>query len=289
MKPRPLTATALAGSSRGDDRTLARLRDAMFGAIDPITPPSGRDVALRDRLIGRVRDSIEANRVFVTVRGIDGAWAQSARGVRHKTLHAGEASRSHLIELDAGAVLAPRVLSTAEEWLILDGELEVDAGTGVVTRLPAGAYHRLAAGHPLGRATARRPVRLYRRIVDADHPALPAAEAAWAPAPGSAALTVMPGDDGWMPFADGVTIKPLAGSPDAISILARFEPGASVPGHGHGIDEECVMLDGELFLGDVLLRQAEFQLAPAGTTHEPLVSDVGCVLFFHGAIDPSLR
>lgn len=40
------------------------------------------------------------------------------------------------------------------------------------------------------------------------------------------------------------------------------------------------MVEGELFLGDVMLREEEFQFAPAGSEHGELFSDVGCLLFF---------
>jgi anti-sigma factor ChrR (cupin superfamily) len=72
-------------------------------------------------------------------------------------------------------------------------------------------------------------------------------------------------------------------------MLARFEPGARIATHGHGLNEDCVMIDGDLFLGDVLLRKGDYQLAPAGTEHQSLVSDHGATLFFHGAIDTRLH
>jgi len=44
-----------------------------------------------------------------------------------------------------------------------------------------------------------------------------------------------------------------------------------------------------MFLGDILLLEGEYQWAPAGTNHEMLHSDVGCMVFIHGAVDPALR
>ena len=50
-------------------------------------------------------------------------------------------------------------------------------------------------------------------------------------------------------------------------------------------DEECMMLQGEVFLGDILLRAGEYQLAPAGSLHGDVYSDVGATLFVRGARD----
>lgn len=45
------------------------------------------------------------------------------------------------------------------------------------------------------------------------------------------------------------------------------------------------MVEGDLFLGDLLLREGEFQFAPQGSQHGDLFADSPCLLFFHGAVD----
>lgn len=42
------------------------------------------------------------------------------------------------------------------------------------------------------------------------------------------------------------------------------------------------MVQGELFLDDVLLREGDYQLAPAGTGHRVTEIDTGVVIFAHG-------
>ena len=64
---------------------------------------------------------------------------------------------------------------------------------------------------------------------------------------------------------------------DVVSMLVRFDAGASVPDHHHAIEEDSLVIDGEMFLGDLLLRQGDFQLAPAGGGHWGETSDVGCL------------
>jgi hypothetical protein len=49
------------------------------------------------------------------------------------------------------------------------------------------------------------------------------------------------------------------------------------------------MLRGDLFLDDVLLRALDWQLAPAGSEHQSVSTDVGGLLFAHGDIDLQLK
>lgn len=95
------------------------------------------------------------------------------------------------------------------------------------------------------------------------------------------------GSEGWQPLRPGVAVRLLHADGGAASLFARFDAGARVPSHPHGIDEECLMLEGDLFLGDLLLPVGGFQSALAGSHHGDLVADAPCLLFFHGAIDPA--
>jgi quercetin dioxygenase-like cupin family protein len=78
---------------------------------------------------------------------------------------------------------------------------------------------------------------------------------------------------------------PLWGHPDCTSMLVRFAPGAGVPDHQHAVHEDCLMLEGEMFLGDILLRPGDYQLAPAGSGHLATETDTGVVIYAHGDLD----
>ncbi|MBL0392596.1 cupin domain-containing protein [Ramlibacter monticola] len=69
------------------------------------------------------------------------------------------------------------------------------------------------------------------------------------------------------------------------AMLYYARPGASVPMHTHGHDEECLMVQGELFLDDMLLQEGDYQLAPAGTGHRITETDTGVVIYAHGDLD----
>lgn len=238
--------------------------------------------ASRDRLMRRIHDSLARHATFATCRARDGLWLPLAPGVRAKTLHAGGGIHARLFAFDPGAALPP-IGPMAAEWLLLGGELHADGN---------GAWR--AGDWRLGRQdfALRTPVGalLFARACLAEPAAgLPPAEAAWWPPAGAAAQECRAAEGPWLPFAPGIALRPFRAEGDVMSMLARFEPDARIPAHRHGLDEHCVMLEGDLFLGDVLLRRHDYQLAPAGSEHGELHSDVGCLLYFHGAVDPALR
>lgn len=45
------------------------------------------------------------------------------------------------------------------------------------------------------------------------------------------------------------------------------------------------MIEGEAFIDDVLLREGEYQLAPAGTCHGGVSSDTGGLIYAHGDVE----
>jgi quercetin dioxygenase-like cupin family protein len=90
---------------------------------------------------------------------------------------------------------------------------------------------------------------------------------------------------GWPEFAPGIRRRVLWTDAGQAALLYRADPGAAVPGHGHGHDEECLMVQGELFLDDVLLQQGDYQLAPAGTGHRITETDTGVIIYAHGDLD----
>ena len=212
------------------------------------------------RLRGRLQAQRQAQAALQTLQRPRSRPAQQAEGQRWWLL--GE--RSRLVELAAGAAL--RLEPGTHELLLLDGRLVAD-GQPV-------ALHDYLIGQ--GAVQAREPSRFYLRHHAPQDP-FQCAEG-W--------QRVRPGESAWQPLREGVDICPLHQQSGAVSMLARFAAGGRVPAHAHGIDEQCLMVEGELFLGDLLLREGGFQHAPPGSAHGELMADRPCLLFFHGAIDP---
>jgi len=97
-------------------------------------------------------------------------------------------------------------------------------------------------------------------------------------------LTVPAADDRWQPFAPGVDIKVLHEQDGVMSYLLRLAPGAVLPAHRHPMDEECVVLEGAVSIGDGLVVTAGgFHLAHGGTLHAPISSMHGAVVYLRGA------
>jgi hypothetical protein len=265
--------------------------------VSPIDPPAEIAGALRKRLLDRVAHSAAVNKDFETVRLNDGEWRELSPGVRARTQHVDSAGQATVIELSAGAVWWPGktlgfharegvtqedgARSAVHEFLVLSGELQVEASALGSPKMSEQDYQLIGLEAPwLDQVvlTSVSGASLYW------HSSV-AGVGEYGDTQASHRVAASHGE--WEPLREGVSIKPLHAVGERISMLVRFQPGARVPAHGHGLTEKCLMVAGELFLGDVLLREGEFQFAPAGSGHGELFSDVGCLLFFSGAIDPA--
>jgi hypothetical protein len=97
-------------------------------------------------------------------------------------------------------------------------------------------------------------------------------------------LTEPPGEAGWQPFGDGLSIKVLHEDAGVMSYLLRLAPGASLPAHRHPVDEECVVLEGEVQIGALRLGPGGFHLGRRNVLHDVLRSADGAVIFLRGAV-----
>ncbi|MFN3543955.1 MAG: cupin domain-containing protein [Thiobacillus sp.] len=89
----------------------------------------------------------------------------------------------------------------------------------------------------------------------------------------------------WVHFLRGVELKLLRQDGTQRSYLLRLAPGAHIPRHQHALDEESLILEGDLTIDGVLCRAGDYHFAPRGKPHGRLVSKHGCLLFVRGAAD----
>ena len=75
---------------------------------------------------------------------------------------------------------------------------------------------------------------------------------------------------------------------DTMSYLMRLEAGAVIPPHDHPQTEECVVLEGEVRIGEESVHPGDYHVVRAGHAHELLRSDSGALLFLRGAV-PSAK
>ena len=226
--------------------------------------------ALRQRLLQRVRASHAHERQFLTVRREPVRGGPPASGVRLRTLAHTAMATSSLVELHGGAVLDTDAAHTMFEAVVLEGSAfagDFPLACGDALLAPHDAAHALRAG-PSG-------TRLYLRR---SRPAT---------APAELACFSTLDARGWDDFCPGVRIRSLWEGGERRSVLVHMHPGARVNAHVHALEEECMMLAGEAFIGDTLLRSGEYQLAPQGSRHGEITTDVGALFFVHGSLDPA--
>ena len=229
--------------------------------------PLGPGAALSLRLLNRVGASRAHESQFLTIRRDAGPWHMLAGGARVRPLVQTAQVSSSLVELPAGVCLPMDSAYNQCEMVLLVGDsmcgdLPLREGDACVTARP---------DVRAGRTGARLYLRRSRVAIPVDSPKV-----------------VATGDDsGWDDFCPGVRIRELWNGGERRSVLVRMRAGASVNPHGHALEEECMMLAGEAFIGDTLLRSGEFQLAPRGSRHGEVTTDVGALFFVHGALDPA--
>jgi anti-sigma factor ChrR (cupin superfamily) len=95
--------------------------------------------------------------------------------------------------------------------------------------------------------------------------------------------TLEAGQGLWEPFGSGVQIKVLHAAPDVMSYLLRLAPGASLPPHRHPVDEECVVLEGEIHIGALRFGAGSFHLGRKDVLHDRLSTEHGALIYLRGA------
>ncbi|MDP2832449.1 MAG: cupin domain-containing protein [Pseudomonadota bacterium] len=95
-------------------------------------------------------------------------------------------------------------------------------------------------------------------------------------------LTVHEGEGIWVPLMPGIDMKLLREDASTRSYLLRMAPGTRVSPHAHSLDEECMVLEGDVWLGEVHAHAGDYHLAHSGVPHGVVSSDGGCLLFLRG-------
>lgn len=98
--------------------------------------------------------------------------------------------------------------------------------------------------------------------------------------------TIRAQDGEWLEPVPGAQIKILHqdGETGPLTYLARLAPGFEMHGHPHPVDEECMMLEGDLWLGDLHLQAGDYHFASSGMHHGRLRSENGALVYLKGAL-----
>ena len=139
---------------------------------------------------------------------------------------------------------------------------------------PAARDKLLARIAGSGQAGAASPLRAHLRTPQPPDPAAPlliqrAAGAAWE------ATEI-----------EGVRIRVLFvdRAQNHFTALVRMAAGTSYPAHIHDGPEECLVLEGDLHVGDQVMQAGDYQCAPAGSRHGVQSTREGCLLMITSSL-----
>lgn len=92
-------------------------------------------------------------------------------------------------------------------------------------------------------------------------------------------VTVRSAAGGWIDYTPQIKVKLLHVDGRYNSVLVRLAPGATLPEHLHDADEECIVLEGEVYHGDIRVEAGDYHLARKGSRHGVMRSATGALLF----------
>lgn len=215
----------------------------------------------------------------------------------------GDGQQRHLIELAAlyaagalsgeeSAAVDARLASGDEELraaiLAFSGVIEALASAGpIVSPRPESRralLDRIKAAlrdpSSADQSGGSRPPTPEKRNRRARRAARPAGAAPDATADKTGELVVLRGADAvWTRLAEGIETRTLFVDRRArrVTLLGRLAPGAVYPAHFHSDDEECLVLEGDLHVGELALLPGDYQRAPKGSWHGEQRTRAGCV------------
>jgi anti-sigma factor ChrR (cupin superfamily) len=88
-------------------------------------------------------------------------------------------------------------------------------------------------------------------------------------------------EGGWTPTADPGVVQRVLYFDKAnqrVTALFRMAPGARYHAHPHPGVEECLVLEGDLRVGGLVLRAGDYQRAEAGSDHDEQTTEGGCLV-----------
>lgn len=116
----------------------------------------------------------------------------------------------------------------------------------------------------------------------------------WAPSQAAAedgSSIVRASEGQWEPVLPGVSVKRLSLDAErrSATMLVRMLSGSEYPRHRHAHAEECLVLEGDLRIGeDIVMHAGDFQRAESGSTHLRQWTDTGCMLLVTSSLDDEL-
>jgi anti-sigma factor ChrR (cupin superfamily) len=102
-------------------------------------------------------------------------------------------------------------------------------------------------------------------------------------------FTIRAADMRWVNAGPGVEVKVLRKDLERNdqTVLIRMQPGSVVLGHRHTQEEECLILEGEVYIGNYRLAAGDMHVARPGVMHAPIRAPHGALLMIRSEMPPS--
>ena len=107
-------------------------------------------------------------------------------------------------------------------------------------------------------------------------------------APPPRTYTVRASEGNWIPVGPGVELKVLRMDREANSqtVLFRMQPGSQIVPHPHNQEEECLVMEGEILVGEHRVGKGDMHIAMPGAKHPPILAPRGALLCIRSEIPP---
>lgn len=101
-------------------------------------------------------------------------------------------------------------------------------------------------------------------------------------------ITKRQGSGEWIDAGPGLKIKIMHEIPALRrqTFMAWLQPGCEYVDHDHDQDEEIWMIEGDLIIGDIVLKAGDFHVAKAGKHHPTHHTKTGCICLITQAMGP---
>jgi len=263
-----------------DSEQAQKIESALLEGLEPLQPSAQQRSKIRAQLFQRIHASIVAESPRVTVRSDQGQWRKIRPGVRAKMLD--KNTRAFLLDIAPGASLPMHRHHEDEECVVLRGS----ASLGEL-KVNTGDYHLARSGSRHGKITSEIGALLYLRGIPVGHTAEVARDllAAFLPGNGRELITIRANEGKWLDLALGVASKPLFDDGQTYSSIVRLAADTAWTAQSQCLahDEECLLLEGDVFIGDTLLQTGDWQLAPTGSESRSISTDKGALVFMRSA------
>lgn len=92
----------------------------------------------------------------------------------------------------------------------------------------------------------------------------------------------------WLSAWPNVWVKLLRqdASTNLQMVLFRIKPGGVVPAHAHTKEEECLVLEGEIHIGEHRVGQGDLHIAKPGAEHGNITTRTGAMVLVRSEIPP---